>query len=49
MKNIVCLSVVALLLSVVPVFGADAIREGWWEVSTTTVIPGMPIDRKSVV
>jgi len=43
MKNIVCLSVVALLLSVVPAFAADPIREGWWEVSTTTVMPGMPM------
>ncbi len=43
MKNIICLLVVALLLSVVPVFAADPIREGWWEVSTTTVMPGMPM------
>lgn len=38
----ILLSVVAVMLSVVPSFGAEPIREGLWEVSTTTVIPGMP-------
>lgn len=43
MQNVVCAVVVAVLLSTVPAVAADAIREGWWQVTTTTVMPGVPM------
>lgn len=43
MKRLRYAAVVIGLLMAVPVWGADSIREGWWQVTTTTVMPGMPM------
>jgi len=43
MKRIVCAVLGAVLLVSTGAFAADSIREGYWEVTSQTEMPGMPM------